>query len=61
VARSALLLLGLLLSLPAAAAEKVDLTAHLTAFPVLGDFKVDALSNGDVRREERTRGRSPPT
>jgi hypothetical protein len=50
--RAAPILLGLLLSLPAAAGEKVDLTAYLTGFPVLGDFKEFQVSNGDVRREE---------
>jgi hypothetical protein len=44
-------ILTLLLALPAAG-EKIDLTGYLTVFPVLGDFKVYAVDNGDERREE---------
>lgn len=50
--RASLFLLAWLLALPAAAGEKVDLTAYLSVFPLLGDFKVHEVSDGSVRRED---------
>jgi hypothetical protein len=54
-ARPAPALLAALLLASPAAAEKIDLSGYLTVYPVLGDFRVYAASNGEVRREEVVR------